>query len=276
MTALPHRPGVLRPRLLPQRVQHRPQRGGALRGQVPGQLPALPERHIQADRPVLEPVIPVRIGPRRPPPYLLRQRRQVREVRAAGGGGQQDRVRARPVLRGQQVRPPAHRPGPRRRQVTRRQRAGDGGVRVQPPHPRHRRRGRVRGDPGLPPQPALRRPVPVILKPAAGVERGQHPGPRRGVRRLSLLQRPQAIRLLRSSQPRRIHTGHRGQRGPRHRHRISSRRRRRGRRRRGGRRRARGGRYRRRGPGGRHRRGWRGWRGPGGRHVRGRGGRLSG
>ena len=58
VTALPHRPGVLGPGLLPQRVQHRAQRRGALRRQVPGQLPALTERHIQADRPVPEPVVP--------------------------------------------------------------------------------------------------------------------------------------------------------------------------------------------------------------------------
>ena len=182
MTALPHRPQILRPGLLPQRVQHRGQRRGALRGQVPVQLPGLTERHIQRHRPVPKPVIPSASGRAVRRAHFLGQLSQVGQVRAAGGGGQQDLVRARPVPGGQQVGPRAHRPGPRRRDPARGQRRGDRGMRGQPPHPRHRRRRRVLRDPRLPPQPALRRPVPVLLEPAARRKRRQHPRPRRDAR----------------------------------------------------------------------------------------------
>ena len=60
---LPLRPQVLRSRALAQRLQHRGQRGGALRGQVPAQLPRAAEGPRQVHAAVIEPVIIVSVGP---------------------------------------------------------------------------------------------------------------------------------------------------------------------------------------------------------------------
>ena len=218
VAALPHGPGVLGPGPLAQRLQHRRQRRGALRGQAAGQAPGTAERHIQVQRPAGEPVIPavtVRAGG--PAAHLLRQRGQISQVRAARRRGQQDLI-SRPAagLR-QQLTPPADMLRPGTRQLTASQRAGDRRMRGQPPHPPHRAGRGTPGDPGLPRQPRLRRPVPIVLAPATGVERRQDLGPRRDMHRLSPLQNPQALRLLRRGQRRRIHRRKIPQRGLRHR-----------------------------------------------------------
>src|SRR5258706_2064960 len=78
--------GVLRPGFLAQRLQYRGEGYGAAAGEVAVQPPGPAQRGGEPQRPVLETVIwlPVRAGG--PPPDLLRQLRQVRQVRAAPRG----------------------------------------------------------------------------------------------------------------------------------------------------------------------------------------------
>ena len=86
-----------------------------------------------------------------------------------------------------------------------------GRVGGQPAHPPHRTIGRPRGDLGLPPQPRPRAALTVSLIRRAGPERGQDPRVRRRLRRLRPGQLPQALRLHRTRQIRRVHAVQVGQ-----------------------------------------------------------------
>ena len=138
-------PQILRARPLAQRVQHRLQRRGALRGQVPVQLPGAAEGGVQPHPPVREPVIAVVVGPAQPAPHLLGQRAQVgQRPRRRPPRASRIYIRVRRVLLGQQVGPVADLPRPRRRELPGGQRPADRRMRRQPAHPAHRPRRRRR------------------------------------------------------------------------------------------------------------------------------------
>jgi hypothetical protein len=87
--------GIFRPAPGRQRVQHHGHRGGGGAGQVPGQPPGPADGGLQPHRPVIKPVragIGTGAGPL---DHLQGQSGQIRQARAAPGGGQQDPVRVR-------------------------------------------------------------------------------------------------------------------------------------------------------------------------------------
>lgn len=79
---------------LPQSVQHRLQRGGALRGQAAIQLPRALERGVELNRPAREVLIPVvGVGTRTLAADLPGQRAKITQIRAAGRRAQQEHIR---------------------------------------------------------------------------------------------------------------------------------------------------------------------------------------
>jgi hypothetical protein len=92
VVALPLGPGVLRTGLLPQRIQHRPDRLRAPRRQVTIQTARTTQRGLQPQVPVLEPVIPVTVRLGKPPAHFLRETGQVIQACAADRGGKEDLV----------------------------------------------------------------------------------------------------------------------------------------------------------------------------------------
>ena len=216
MLTLEEAAGIFRPAAGPQRGQHRGHRGGGRAGQVPRKPPGPADRGFQPHRPVTKPV-PAGIGGAAGPlDHLLRQRPQIRQPRPAASGGQQDRVRVRAALFGQPIGPLADHLRPRAAQLPGRQRGGDQRMRGQPPGPLHRRTGGPGGDVGDGPQPRRRPVLPIGVMPLLGAERGQQPGPRRGVLRPGLLQPDQRLRLHRRPQLSRITGGQVAQPGPHH------------------------------------------------------------
>ncbi|HEY4851325.1 MAG TPA: hypothetical protein VII22_11045, partial [Streptosporangiaceae bacterium] len=105
MVALPLRPQVLRAGPLAERLEHRGQRRGALRGEIAVQLPGAAERRGQAQAAVVEPVVAVGVGAGGLLADLLEQALQVTPLHAVGGRVQQDLVGAVAVLGGQQLGP---------------------------------------------------------------------------------------------------------------------------------------------------------------------------
>ena len=155
--------GVLRAGLLAERVQHRLQRGGALRGQVTFDPARAVQGAVQPQLPIREPVITVAVGLGAAAAHLLGQPGQVREFRAARRRGQQDLIGVRLLPSGSLAV---------QAQISRAhdaeispagQRVADGRVGGQPARPADRPGRRAAGDPGLPPQPRPRRALPVIL-----------------------------------------------------------------------------------------------------------------
>jgi hypothetical protein len=149
-------PGVFRPGFLAQRFEDGLQRGGALRRQVTLHPPGAVQGQVQPQPPVTEPAIIIGVRAGAAALHFLGQPGQVRQVRAADGGGQQDRVRVRLLILGELAGPGADLPRPRRRDPSGGEGVADGGVRGDPPCPRHRAGGRALRDPGLPPQPRPR------------------------------------------------------------------------------------------------------------------------
>ena len=200
------RPQVLGPGPLPQRVQHRRPAPRCTAGSGPRPASRTARTSHPGDRPrPVNPSSPSRSG--RAVRRRISSARAARSARSAPPAAAASKIASASARHsaGSRSRPPAHLPRPRPGQLPRGQRLRDRRVRGQPPHPRHRAGRGGLGDPGLPPQPHLRRPVPVILAAVPGMERGQHPRPRRDMHRLSPLQRPQAISLHRGGQPRHIH-----------------------------------------------------------------------
>ena len=90
-------PQVLRAAALAERVDHRGEGGGALGGQVAPQVPGVVEGGVEDEGPVAEPApgrVLLRVGLLRPPRLVggLGQQLQVIEVRARGGGVDEDLV----------------------------------------------------------------------------------------------------------------------------------------------------------------------------------------
>ena len=216
MLALDQGAGIFRAALSPQSRQHRGQRGGGRAGQVPGKAPGPADGGLQPHRPVIESV-PAGIGGAAGPlDHLLGQRPQIRQARAAAGGGQKNRVRVRPAVFGQLIGPLTQGPGPRAAQLPGGQRGGDQRMRGQAAGPFHRPAGGTMGDLGDGPQPGRRTVLPIGLMPLLGAEHGQQPRPRRGVLRLGLLQPDQRLRLHRRTQLSGIAGGEISQPGPHH------------------------------------------------------------
>ena len=115
MVTLAHGAGVLRAGLAAEHVQHRVQRGGALRGQVTFDPARAVQGPVQPQPPIREPATPVAVGRGAAAPHLLRQPGQVREFRAARRGGQQDLIGVRLLAFGEFGGPGADLPRPRRR-----------------------------------------------------------------------------------------------------------------------------------------------------------------
>src|SRR5262249_37259804 len=112
--ALEGGPRILGPGSLPQRLQHRGERGGASRGQVAVEPPRPPERDVQPDAPVCEPVVvaigPVLAGRARPP---LGPARPLRPVPPPGERLRRGSGRHHPVCLRAAVRPSRSSPAPR-------------------------------------------------------------------------------------------------------------------------------------------------------------------
>ena len=141
VVALPLGPGVLRPGLLAQGVQHGLHGFGAAGGQVAVEPPGPAQGGLQPELPVLEPVIPVAVGLGEPAAHLLGQPGQVGEFGAAGRGAEQDLVGVAAGVLGQQVGPVADLPAPRTRRSGRRPGASaTAGWAREPPHPPRRTR----------------------------------------------------------------------------------------------------------------------------------------
>ena len=163
--ALRQAAGIFRPALGGQGVQHRGHRGGRGAGQVPPQPPGSADGGLQPHRPVIKPVragIGTGAGPL---DHLLRQRGQIRQARAAPGGGQQDPVRIRPAVLRQLIGPRTQGLRPRAAQLASCERVGDQRMGGQPPGPRHRRTGSAIGDVGEGPQPRGGPVLPIRLMP---------------------------------------------------------------------------------------------------------------
>ncbi len=122
MAALRLAPGILRPGRGRQRVQHRGQNGGALRGEIPGQDPGALERGLQLHRPVAERLVLVLVFVlgEGPGVDLPGQPGQVRHIRAARRRPEQDRVRVLLAVRRELVGPAADGPRDRLRDRPRR------------------------------------------------------------------------------------------------------------------------------------------------------------
>jgi hypothetical protein len=203
-----------------QRVQHHGHRGGCGAGQVPPQPPGPADRGLQPHRPVIKPVragIGTGAGPL---DHLLRQSGQIRQARAAPGGGQQDPVRIRPAVLRQLIGPLTQGLRPRAAQLASCERGGDQRMSGQPPGPRHRRTRSPAGDIGEGPQPRGGPVLPIRLMPPLGTERGQHPGPGHRVLGPGLLQPDQRLRLSRRPQAGSITPRQVPQPGPHHRQRL--------------------------------------------------------
>ena len=214
-------PAVFRAGLFAQGVQHRLQRRGATGSQVAVEFPGAAERGLQTQPPVIEAVI-VAVGRGEAAAHLVGQGAQTGQVRTGRRGTQQDLIGVAAVLLGQQVAPFAQLPRPGGRDPPGGQRLANRRVVTKTPHPSHRTGRRARRDPGLPFQPGPRRTVPVILVPAAGAERRQHPRPRSGVHGFGPLQPPQALGLLGPGQGGRVRRRQPRQPRPRHRDRLGS------------------------------------------------------
>ena len=152
-------PVILGPGRGGQRVQHRADDRGALRGQVPGQHPRAVERGLQPHAAVLE--RPVRVLIRQvgagPLVHLGEQRRPGPAGPArARGGDQQDRVGGLPVLLRQLVGPLADGPAVGLRELPRGQRRHHLRVGGRPLGPGGMTGRRAPGDPGLVHQPGPR------------------------------------------------------------------------------------------------------------------------
>ena len=171
MVTLAHGAGVFRAGFLAERVQHRVQRSGALRGQVTFHPARVIQGPVQPQPPIREPTI-IGVGLGAAAPHLLRQPGQIRQLRAARRSRQQNLIGVRLLTFGEFAGPGADLPRPRRRDLPRRQRLADRRMRGQPPCPADRPGGRAAGDPGLPPKPRSCRALPVVLAAAGGDERG--------------------------------------------------------------------------------------------------------
>ena len=181
MAALGGGAGIFRPGLLPERVQHHAEGGGAAGGQVPLQPPGAAERGAQPHRPLLEPVLAgVRAGAGAFE-HFPGQPGQVMLIRAAQHRGQQDAVRVRPQIFGELIGPVADQPGQRDRQLPGGQRGGDHRVGGQPPRPPGRGPGGGAGDAGDRAQPGGGAVLAVGLIPVLGGERGKDRRPGGGV-----------------------------------------------------------------------------------------------
>ncbi len=188
-------PGIFRAAPLGQRVQDHGQAGRALRRQIPLQPPGPADRGLQPHRPVTEPaIIGIGAGPDTFD-HLPRQHRQIMNIGATEGGGEQDLVRVGAEILGELFGPVAELPRPRHRDLPGRQRGRDHRMRLQSPRPPGRPGGRPRGDLGERPQPRFGTVVPVRLIAVLTGEGGQDLRPRRGVLRLRVLQPHQGLGL---------------------------------------------------------------------------------
>ena len=218
--------GVLGAGFLAEGVQDGLQGGGAPAGQVAVQFPGPAQRGGQPQRPVGEPAVAVAVRAGGPAPDLLGQVGQGGQVRAAGGGGEQDHVRVAAAFCGEQVGPLGDLPGPRHADLPAGQRVGDRGMLGQRPH---RRRappdaaGRVtrvcqvshvRGDPcpSSSYAPCAVNAASTRARAAAWTDRAR-------------FQAPQALRLHRARHRRRIRPGQPPQPGQHHPQRLTRRRR---------------------------------------------------
>ena len=213
-------PLILRAAPLPQSIQHRRHRRGALRGQVRVQLPRALERRVQPQRPASEAVVAVGVGTGALPADLLGQLAQITKLGAAGRRAQQEHIRIPADVLGQLVGPVANLPRPRLGDLPGTQRIADRAVACQAVHPAQRTIRGAAGDAGLPLQPRPRRSLAIVFAPALGAERRQHPGPGRGVHRRCPFQPAQAVRLHGRRHRRDVGSGQPAQPGRHHRHRL--------------------------------------------------------
>jgi hypothetical protein len=181
----------------PQRLQDRGEHRGAPGGQVAGEDPGPGERGLDPDLAVFEGrlrVIVVLGAGQGAGVDLGGQRGQVLFAGPAPGGGQQDPVGRVPAGLGELVGPAADQPGHRlrhHRAVS--QRRQDLGVGGGPAGPAQMPPGRALGHLGAVDQPGGRAVVRIRGVAVPGGERGQHPGPDRGLYRVELLQGLQAF-----------------------------------------------------------------------------------
>ncbi len=113
VVTLPDRAGVFRAGFLAQGVQDRLDRLRAALGQVAVQPAGAAQGGPQPDLPVLEPGLAVTGVRAQALPHLRGQRAQVRQLRAARRGSEQDQVRVVAGGLREQVRPVANLPRPR-------------------------------------------------------------------------------------------------------------------------------------------------------------------
>ena len=190
-------PGVLRPGRGGQRIQHRADDRGALRGQVPGQDARALEGGLQPHAAITQAPLWVLIGQVAAGPlvHLGEQRTQVPQAQPRRGGRDQQLIGLVPELLRQLAGPPADHPPRRLRDLPRGQRCQHLRVRAGPPGPRGIPDRGAPGDPGAVHQPRQHAVIRIGRIPLPGGERGQEAGPRRRGDRLGLLQAVQALGL---------------------------------------------------------------------------------
>ena len=221
MVSLGMAAGVLGAGRSRQRVQHRTDDRGTLRGEVAVQDSRTLERGLQPDGAILE--RPGRILVRQvgsgPLVHLRGQPGQIPQVHPGLSGGQQDRVGGRTAVLGQLVGPLADRAAVGLRQVLGQCRHHPR-MRHHPLSPRGMRHRDDLGDPGLVNQPGPRAVIRVGRVPLVGGERAQDRGPGGCHDRVGPLHHLQGLGLGLGGHPGRVGGGHEPQPGLNGRHRV--------------------------------------------------------